>query len=211
MVDGAELQQRALDTHQRLLRRDPAASLDAADLLLDPLVKRLRTKWPGVTYLDACYDAAVEVIVTYLEAPDRYDPARSALLTWLSMQAHGDLLNDYASPQKAFERDWLVESALSREPDADASKLGDQAPWFDSAPSLDAAAVLPTVRDAFPSEQDRRLIWLMCVEGLHSSDDAAAVLGLMDLPPDERTTAVRRHKDRVMRRLRRLGLDKRDE
>ena len=123
MVDGAELQQRALDTHQRLLRRDPAASLDAADLLLDPLVKRLRTKWPGVTYLDACYDAAVEVIVTYLEAPDRYDPARSALLTWLSMQAHGDLLNDYASPQKAFERDWLVESALSREPDADASKL----------------------------------------------------------------------------------------
>jgi len=213
MVAGAQLQQQALDIHQRLLSGDPTASLDAADLLLDPLVKRMRGKWAGQNYIEACHDAAVEVIVVYLEAPDRYDPRRSALLTWLTMQAHGDLVNDYKSPQKKFERNWVVESALSRDdPDADTTvRLGDQTPWLDAVPSLDVSSVLAAVRDAFPEERDRRLIWLTCVDGVHSTDDAADILDLMGLPLEERTAAVKRHKDRVMRRLRRLRLDKNDE
>ena len=147
----------------------------------------------------------------YLEAPDRYDPTRSALLTWLAMQANGDLINDYRSPQKTFERSWMVESALSPdEPGSEApSRLGDRTPWLDAMPSFDASTVLAAVGDAFPDERDRQLIWLLCVDGVHSTDDAAAVLNLMELPQRERAAAVKRHKDRVMRRLRRLGLDNR--
>lgn len=213
MVAGVQLQQQALEIHQRLLSGDPTASLDAAELLLDPLVNRLRGKWPGHSYIEACHDGATEVIVVYLAAPDRYDPTRSALLTWLTMQAHGDLLNDYKSPQKKFERNWIVESALSGDaPGAEtAARLGDQVPSFDVVPSLDVSAVLAAVRDAFPDERDRRLIWLMCIDDVHSTDDAAAVLDLMEVPADERPAAVKRHKDRVMHRLRRLGLDKHDE
>jgi RNA polymerase sigma-70 factor (ECF subfamily) len=213
VVGGPQLQQQALDLHQRLLRGEPTASLDVIELLLDLLVTRLRSKWPARDYSDACYDAAVEVMVAYLQAPDRYDPRRSALLTWLTMQAHGDLANAYASSQKAFERRWIVESTLSREDsDADtADRLGNQVPWFDTVPGLDASMVMVAVRDAFPDERDRRLIWLMCVDGVHSTDEAALVLDLMELPEEERTAAVKRHKDRVMRRLRRLGLDKNDE
>lgn len=212
MVAGT-LQQQALDLHQRLLNGDPTASLDAAELLLDPLVSRLRAKWPSQNYIDACHDAATEVIVIYLQAPRRYDPARSALLTWLTMQAHGDLLNAYASPQKKFERDWTVESDLSRN-DSDGGaevKLGDQVAWLDAVPTLDGSRVLASVRAAFPEERDRRLIWLMCIDGVHATDEAAAVLDLMQLPPPERAAAVKRHKDRVMRRLRRLGLDESNE
>jgi hypothetical protein len=173
---GAQLQQQALVVHQRLLHGDPTASLDAAELLIDPLVDRLRSKWPGPKYVEACHDAAVEVIVSYLGAPARYDPSRSALLTWLAMQAHGDLINVYTSPQQKFERDWIVESALSRDdPDAQtAPMLGDQLPRLDSVPSLEASEVLAAVREAFPDERDRRLIWLMCVERVHSTDEAAA-------------------------------------
>lgn len=213
MVAGRQLQQQALEIHQRLLSGDPTASLDAADLLLDPLVNRLRAKWPSQNYIEACHDVATEVIVIYLQAPQRYDPARSALLTWLTMQAHGDLLNAYTSPQKKFERDWIVESDLSRDDsDGDAAvQLGDQMAWLDAVPALDASRVLASVRAAFPEERDRRLIWLMCIDGVHSTDDAAAVLDLMHLPPHERAAAVKRHKDRVMRRLRRLGLDESNE
>jgi len=212
VVTGTQLQQQALDIHQRLLSGDPTASLDAADLLLDPLVSRLRAKWPSQNYIDACHDAATEVIVIYLQAPRRYDPARSALLTWLTMQAHGDLLNAYASSQKKFERDWIVESDLSRnDPDSDdaAVQLGDQMAWLDAVPVLDASRVLVSVRAAFPEERDRQLIWLMYIDGVHSTD--AEVLDLMHLPPLERAAAVKRHKDRVMRHLRRLGLDENDE
>lgn len=207
------MQQRALVIHQRLLDGDPTASPDAADLLLDPLVRRLRTKWPRPDFAEACHDAAVEVVVAYLSAPDRYDPTRSLLLTWLALQANGDLINAYDSRQKRFERAWIVESALSHiEPEGEASPtLGDQIPWLDSVPSLDASAVLTAVRDAFPDESDRRLIWLICVENEHSTDAAAAVLGLAELHPDERTAAVKRRKDRVMRRLRRMRLETYDE
>jgi RNA polymerase sigma-70 factor (ECF subfamily) len=210
---GTRLQEQALDVHQRLLNGDPTAPLDAVELLLDPVVARLRAKWPGPEFLEACHDVAVEVLVGYLQAPARYEPARSALLTWLTMQAHADLINAYRSPQQTFEREWLVESALAGddvETEA-APALGDRLPYSDLVPSLEASAVLATVRDAFPDKRDRQLIWLICVENVHTTDEAAAVLGLIDLDPAERAAAVKRHKDRVMRRLRRLGLDNRDE
>lgn len=207
-LGGAELQHQALSVHWRLLSGDPTASADAAELLLDPLVARLNGKWPGLTHTDACHDAAVEVLVMYLTGPHRYDPKRSSLVGWLVMQAHGDLKNAHASRPKRFEREWLVESALPPEPETDAPPtVGDQVASYDAVPAVDGPSVFAAVRAAFPDERDRQLIWLMCIQGSRSTDEAARVLGLEGLVPVERTTQVRRHKDRVMRRLRRLGLD----
>jgi hypothetical protein len=73
---------------------------------------------------------------------------------------------------------------------------------------LEDSTVFAAVRKAFPDERDRRLIWLVCVEGSRSTDEAATILGLTDLPKEQREAEVRRNKDRVMRRLRRLGLDR---
>lgn len=212
MATGAERQRQALAIHERLLHGDPTASLDASDLLLDALVARLRTRWPRLAHTDACHDAAVEVFVMYLQAPDRYDPTRSSLLGWLAMQAHGDLLNEYTSKQKGFERGWLVESEVPPKSDTgDAPRVGDQVRWFDKVPDLDGSTVLNAVRNAFPDERDRRLVWLMCIDGSRSTEEAAAILGLEHLQTEERVATVKRHKDRVMRRLRRLGLENRDE
>ena len=212
VTSGAELQGKALEVHQRLLRDDPVAPADAVELLLDPVVAYLRYKWPDIVYTDDCRDAAVEVLVTYLADPSRYQPTQSSLVGWLVMQAHRDLINDYDSRPKRFERLWLVESALPVDPDTgETPRLGEQVPSFDTVPEIDGSTVLAAVREAFPDERDRRLIWLMCIEGSHSTEDTAEVLGLSGLPRAERTAEVRRHKDRVMRRLRRLGLDKRDE
>jgi hypothetical protein len=128
------------------------------------------------------------------------------------MQAHRDLINDYDSRPKRFERLWLVESALPVDPSTgETPRLGEQVPSFDTVPEIDGSTVLAAVRQAFPDERDRRLIWLMCIEGSHATEEAAEVLGLTGLPPAERTAEVKRRKDRIMRRLRRLGLDKRDE
>ena len=134
-----DLRQQALDVHQRLLRGDPTASADAAELLLDPVVARLQRKWPGLAHTDACHDAAVDVLVVYLADPSRYQPTQSSLVGWLVMQAHGDLLNDHASKPKQFERLWLVESALPVDPTTgEAPRLGDQVPSFDTLPEVDA-------------------------------------------------------------------------
>jgi len=128
------------------------------------------------------------------------------------MQAHGDLTNDYASRPKRFERTWLVESALRVDPDTgEPPRVGDEVASFDSLPDVDGSLVLAAVREAFPDSRDRQLIWLMCIEGSRSSEEAARVLGLEGLTPAQRTAEVKRQKDRVMRRLRRLGLDNRHE
>ncbi len=111
-ASGSELQLQALLVQQRLLRGDPVAPADAAELLLDPVVAHLQYKWPDIAYTDACRDAAVDVLVTYLADPSRYLPNQSSLVGWLVMQAHRDLINDYDSRPKRFERLWLVESAL---------------------------------------------------------------------------------------------------
>jgi RNA polymerase sigma-70 factor, ECF subfamily len=208
----ADLQERALEVHQRLLGGDPIAPADAAELLLDPVVARLRYKWPDVVYTDACRDAAVDVFVTYLAHPNRYQPTQSSLVGWLVMQADHDLINDYDSRPKRFERLWLVESALPVDPNTgETLRLDEQVPSFDPVPDIGGASVWAAVREAFPDERDRRLIWLMCIEEEHSTEAAAEVLGIMGQPPAERTAEVKRRKDRIMRRLRRLGLDQRDE
>lgn len=211
-LGGAELQQQALSVHRRLLSGDPTAPADAAELLLDPLVARLNGRWPGLAHTDACHDAAVEVLVMYLVDPNRYDPNRASLVGWLVMQAHGDLKNDHASKLRRFERDWLVESELPPDPNTDAPPMvGDQVASHDTVLAVETSAVFAAVRAAFPDERDRQLIWLTCIEGSRSTDEAARVLGLENLPSAERTAQVKRAKDRVMRRLRRLGLDEKNE
>lgn len=197
--------------HQRLLVDDPTASLDAAELLLAPLTARLRAKWPNLDR-DPCHDAATEVLVQYLQAPSRYDPSRSSLLGWLTMQAHRDLINDHESKQKTFERRWAVESALPTRPGTDEpTKLEDYLPSIEAVPNLGPSAALKAIREALPDEKDRRLLWLVGEEGSRSTDEAAEVLGLTHLPLNERTAEIKKNKDRVMKRLRRLGLDWSDD
>lgn len=194
--------------HRRLLLDDPTATLDATELLLAPLTTRLRAKWPNIDR-NACHDAATEVFVQYLQASSRYDPSRSSILGWLTLQAHRDLINEHESKQKAFERRWAVESALPTLPGTDEpTKLEYYLPSTEATPYFGPSAVLKAIREALPDEKDRRLLWLVGDGGSRSTDEAAEILGLMYMPLAERTAEVRKNKDRIMRRLRRLGLDR---
>jgi RNA polymerase sigma-70 factor, ECF subfamily len=204
------LQDRALEVHQRLLSGDPTASLDASELILGPLVARLRAKWPTLDEI-YCYDAATEVLVQYLKAPERYDPSKSSVIGWLAMQAHGDLTNDYQSKQKRFEKSWVVESDLPARPESeDPAKLEDLLPTTQLGARLGPSRILANVYEAFPDERDRQLIWHV-IDGSRSTDEAAEILGLTHLTGEERTKEVRKNKDRIKTRLRRLNLEVDDD
>ena len=87
--------EQGLAIHERHVAGDPTASADLFETHYEALVDRLRFKWPN-TDEDDLRGQAVESIANYLDWPQRYDPTRSALLTWLAMDAHGDLANRYA-------------------------------------------------------------------------------------------------------------------
>lgn len=201
---GAGLQEQALEVHRRLLLGEPTAPLDATELLLGPLTGRLRAQWPKLNR-DACHDAATEVLVQYLQAPARYDPARASVLSWLFLEAHRDLINDYESKQKSFERAWMVEADLPADrTTGEPAQLDEYLPPTEMTPRLGPSRILTAIRDALPDDRDRRLLWVIGDEGSRATDEAAEILGLMHLPPAERAAEVRKNKDRIMKRLRRL-------
>jgi hypothetical protein len=84
-------------------RTDPTATARAFELLLEPLTVRLRFRWPNMSQ-DEFESWAIDALITYLENPARYDPKQSALLTYLVMDADGDIKNAYSSARATRER-----------------------------------------------------------------------------------------------------------
>ena len=75
---------------------DPTATARAFDLLLEPLQGRLVFRWPKLDR-NELEGWALDALIAYLETPTRYDPKQSALLTYLVMDADGDIKNAYSS------------------------------------------------------------------------------------------------------------------
>jgi hypothetical protein len=86
--------------HERLLAGDRVASEELAALLLRPLVERLEHRWPRWANIEVLYDAAVDVFLDYVAAPERYDLELKTLLGWLEFAAHRDLTNRYRSTRQ---------------------------------------------------------------------------------------------------------------
>ncbi len=204
-VDRArEMQARALEAHQRLLDGDPVASADLCELLLGPLVGALRRRWPDASYAESVYDSAVDALIGHFHAPGRYDQARATLLGWLVWQANADLINDYHAAQRRFDRDVVTQAKLRN--DNNEARLAAGGVASDRYPVLEDTGVWRRIRVAFPDRQERELIWRCCVEGERSTKVAAQVLGLSSLPLAEQHRQVKNVKDRIMKKLQRMGL-----
>ena len=198
-----EMQARALEAHQRLLDGDPVASAHLCELLLGPLVGALRRRWPDASYAETVYDTAVDALIKHFHAPGRYDQARATLLGWLVWQANADLINDYHAAQRRFDRDVVTQAQLRNDNDEVRLGAGDVA--SDRYPALEDAGVWRRIRVAFPDRQERELIWRCWVEGERSTKVAAEVLGLTGLPLAEQHRQVKNVKDRIMKKLQRMG------
>jgi RNA polymerase sigma-70 factor, ECF subfamily len=182
--------------HADVCAGDPTAWSRAFTTLLDPLVYWLGFKWPDLRDSERMHDFAVDSIMSYLQAPDRYEPAKSSLLTYLRMDAHGDLLNDHARLERAraAERQVAVEIV-----DEQRKGATDEHP-SDREPPL---MTLAQIREAFPDDRDRHAVLLLIADE-RSTKAFAEIWDVADLPPDQQFLAVKRNKDRIKARIRRL-------
>ncbi len=188
------------DLHARLVGGDRVASGDLAELVLPELVDRLGRQWPSLAGADAVHDAAVEVLVAYLREPERYDPSRSNLVSWLQMQAQGDLTNDYRSPTRSFHqrRVTLMRDGVEGEDFARKLRLvrSDEYPSDVERDALDEAL------GALNDDRDRRLLALL-LYGDTSTAAAANILGITHLSDEEQQAEVKRNKDRIKAKVKR--------
>jgi RNA polymerase sigma-70 factor (ECF subfamily) len=187
------------DLHARLVAGDRVASSDLAELVLPELVARLRHRWPRAG-ADAVHDAAVQVLVDYLREPERYDPSRSNLVSWLQMQAHGDLTNDYRSPKRSFHQRRVTLMRDDVEGEGFARNL--RLMRSDDYPSDIERDALDKALGALVDDRDRRLLALL-LDGDTSTAAAANVLGISHLPDEEQQAEVKRNKDRIKARVKR--------
>lgn len=192
--------------HQRLIQGDPLAPSDLTEMYLEEVVRRLRLRAGTVTDETLLLDAATDALLTYAQQPTKFDPSKSSLLNYLTMSALGDLRNMLARDRRRKRREVPledVEHSLSDEnslveeiDDALLERYGVTTPE-------DKAALQRKIEEEFPSIRDRQLLFLM-LHGERRTVAYSALLGIQDRDPKEQRRTVKRHKDRLTKRLQRL-------
>ncbi|RKH83426.1 sigma-70 family RNA polymerase sigma factor [Corallococcus sp. AB032C] len=187
------------DLHERVLNGDRTASVDVFLTFMDPMVRALKGN-PGCNDDDA-HDSAIDAVYAYLQRPQRYDPDKSNLGTYLSRIAL----------RKAQDRFRASTSRARRNRDfGGAVALWAGAPNKEMETRVEVHLILETINQAGFSERDRACLRLMFA-GERSTDRLAEVLGLMHLPQLELRREVKRTQDRLMKALKRLFEEEHDD
>ncbi len=152
--------------------------------------------------MDLLEGIADEVIFSVAQAPQQYLPERGNLATYLRLAARRDVLNALARERRRARwqiplRDVeLLQRAGNTSQEADPAELV-------SDRLADAASLIAQVHARFTSSE--WAIVQLILDGERRTERFAALLGLADRPREEQAREVKRVKDRLLRRLRRLA------
>lgn len=187
--------------HRQLLSDDPTAPAQLARVYLEPLVAHLRARFPDVRDYDLLYDAAADAILNYAEKPSTYDPQKRGLFGYLKMSARGDLLNalDRESRRRNVELDAADRNRLQEDDEEEHS--GEKSP--EALARSDES--MRRVYEALPDIRDRRMLHLMMDE-VRETRMFAEVLGIEDKDEAAQRQIVKKNKDRIKKRIQRMGL-----
>lgn len=191
--------------HKRLLEGDVTAPAELADTHLRIMLTHLRIRFRGVQDETLLQDAAADALLDYIEHPSRFDPQKSSLSSYLKMSAEGDLRN--ALDREARRRRHLqplagVELFL---PDRNNALEGIEDRLDAETPGETRQALMVRIRQEFPDARDWNLVTLM-MDGVRRTSAFAEVLEIGHLGDIERQRIVKQHKDRLKKRLERLGV-----
>lgn len=181
--------------HSRLVGEDPTASAELYKAIFSPLVGWLGAKY-RTTDRELIRDAATDALVDYIKRPKRWDPKKGTLVSYICMAADRDLLNALEKLQRLRKHELL--SADVEDEGFDRNVLPEA-----TGPSDDIAWLLSALDTQVTSETDRRFLTLM-MEGERSTDKFSEVLGIQNLPKQEKARTVKQHKDRLKKVIERL-------
>lgn len=189
-----------LALHLRLLAEDPTAAGDCIERWLPELIRHLAIRNPQVAATDEhlLATAAIDALLDYTQRPHKYDPQRSQLRGYLLMLAQGDLRNELDRIRRWRKKVVPIEPVELTLPDRNSNFEG----VVDT--KIDAQEVLESVLQKIDEPMNRRILALM-LHGERATSEYAQALGIQNLPEKEQRAIVKRHKDRIGRRLERLG------
>jgi hypothetical protein len=200
MLDAAS-QRKLHDLH---VAGDPTASARIAEALFEPLLDKLR-KGNRRIEEDLLAEAAIDAWIGYLKEPNKFDPGKRSLLGYLLMAATGDLRNALHKLGRRSEREVSLDSFTDVELARHAGNKEERANE-EAVTRLDAGSMARQVAVIFRDPQDQQLAKLV-IEQERKTEAYARILGLEGLPVEAQRRQVKRHKDRIKKRLNRHGRD----
>ena len=195
-----DLNAELLSLHERLLAHDPLAPADFFEMVVPILDRYLHFQFPSLgpgvdpdIYILATYDALTD----YFKNPQKYDPERSGLMTYLRLAAKRDLQNLLRKESRhATGRVSLASVEFDRSNGNDLSET--------VADSMDAERLREELTEGMtPGERN---VFFLMVEGERSTQAAAAALNIEHLAGRDQSREVKRVKDRIKKRIQRRGL-----
>lgn len=187
------------DFHQRILARDdPIAFAALAEWLYNPLVQDVR-KRAGINADPVLVEEAVgEALLNYHDAPEKYDPSRVSLRSYLSMAAYRDFQNAWVKENRQTKYQIsLFDPALQK-----CEIAGSQETAEVIEHELRVEELWKLIAEIFPDSTERRIVTLI-LNKVRSPEPYAQALGLSDVSHDDQLRQIRLVKYRITRRLRR--------
>jgi len=184
--------------YERLVPGDCLAQSDFIVAVLEPLVSHLRA-WRRDVDEHMWLTAAEDAVLSVIRNPHVYNPAKGGnLFAFLRMAAERDLLNALERERRHHRnrenRDCVELLADGRNPSME--EVADDLPTFDD----------PAVATEIASFTDReRQVFELMRDGEKRTSVFATILGIGDMPLEEQTREVKRVKDRIVKRLQRVG------
>lgn len=188
-----ELDQMGSLLHERLVAGDELATAEIAELFMRPLIGNLAAMFPAVKDHHLIATAVEDALLSYFARPGQFDPSKLTLFKYLRMAARSDLLNSLRRPR-------IVE-LTAPDSEHDLEGIRDPADLEDEVMKGDSP-LLREVNELLTNPVDREFFGLMA-DGERKTAEYARVLGISDRPASEQATVVKRHKDRLKKRLQR--------
>jgi RNA polymerase sigma-70 factor (ECF subfamily) len=186
------------EIHERMLNGDATASAELVESALKPLVRNLRKRYPGRVESDMVADAVTDALMGYLRDPMLFDRSKRGLFGFLLMAADGDLRNALAKRRRRLWKEAPLDEVELERVAGKGSEEG-----ITPEERIDLATVREKIARRFTDPIDRQVVELV-LDGVRSTEAYAIVLGLRGLREIVQRKEVKRHKDRIKKRLKTL-------
>ena len=179
--------------HERVVASDPVAPVDIFSVFIDPLVKVIQHDLR--CDLDTARDSAIDAVFEYLRSPSVFQQQKGRLSTFLAKIAKHRATDRIRSRSAEARREQNFCAVV---------ELLTPAPKEEMERAVEARKLWEKVEQAVQDDQDRAALALI-LDGERSTEALAEALGLNVTSKLERQREVKRHRDRLVKTLWRLG------
>ncbi len=188
--------------HQRILQEDITAFAELSEVALPYFVSFLQKLFPN-SHPHQCETVAIDCLLNYQRKPKQYNPEKLSLFAFFRMATRRDMLNVLDKEQRVANRLTRLEDVTLH---SESSLLSDETileEWLKQHTNLSHEEILTELDKTF-SQQEMDILLLM-LEGERSTAVFADIMDIADLDTAVQRCEVKKMKDRITKRLQRLG------